>query len=296
MERGEFTRAWTRDPELDGESGRVITPTLSGGTLTVDEEVAAGLTCHVRPLRDELDARFELMGTPAPPGGMATVTFVVHGDRACDGFGFTVLFDTEVLEATEIEKLYPPAPGQEPYRRENLEIDNVEGRLSGYVLFTHYEQSYTLPAHRDHRVLKFHFRVKPDVPFESTEVRFDDEGFQVFRAFADSYSPELSESFVFVNGLVNIIPDVTVFIRGDANGDSAVDISDALTSLHFLYIGDRRPFCFDAADATDDGLLDVSDPIRTLDFLFLGGAPLPPPTGTPGKDPTPDGMTCFTKP
>ena len=298
MASGEFTRAWTGGDVTDAndETGRVIDPALQGGTLSVLEDVGDGLTCHVRPLRDELDARFELTSTAAPPGGQATVHLVIRADRASDGFGFHIHFDPDVLQVAEIEKLYPPAPGETPYRDEILEFDNVEGRLTGFVQFTLYETSYTLPAHRDHRVLAFHFDVASDPPADSTEIRFDeDPRRQIFRAFADTYDPELADSLVFVNALVNIIPDVTVFIRGDANGDSVVDLSDALTSLHYLYLGDRRPFCFDAADATDDGILDVSDPIRTLGHLFLGAAPLPPPTGEPGEDPTADGLTCFTR-
>jgi hypothetical protein len=83
------------------------------------------------------------------------------------------------------------------------------------------------------------------------------------------------------------------FLRGDANGDSDVDISDAVTTLGFLFVGFHRPACEDAADVDDSGVLDVSDPISLLGFLFNRGSPPPPPGALePGIDPTPDSIGC----
>jgi hypothetical protein len=81
------------------------------------------------------------------------------------------------------------------------------------------------------------------------------------------------------------------FRRGDADGDGAMEITDALVILARLFLGGGAPGCPDAADANDDGELDLSDPIAILSRLFLGGEVLPPP-GAPdcGPDPTPDAL------
>jgi len=79
------------------------------------------------------------------------------------------------------------------------------------------------------------------------------------------------------------------FRRGDANGDLAVDISDAVTTLGYLFTGGVEPPCLDAADANDDGALDISDAVTSLGYLFTGG--VAPPTPGPeacGPDPTAD--------
>ncbi len=84
------------------------------------------------------------------------------------------------------------------------------------------------------------------------------------------------------------------FLRGNANGDAKVDISDMVYILGFLFLGDPAPACGDAADVNDDGKINISDPSSGLNFLFLGG-PAPPAPGvfTPGFDGTPtDPMTC----
>jgi hypothetical protein len=65
------------------------------------------------------------------------------------------------------------------------------------------------------------------------------------------------------------------FLRADANADRCVDISDASSTLNFLFSGGASPRCPDASDSNDDGRVDISDPVFTLNFLFLGG-PSPP--------------------
>ncbi len=75
------------------------------------------------------------------------------------------------------------------------------------------------------------------------------------------------------------------FLRGDANFDLAVNISDAIFSLSYLFLGGPAPSCDDAADADDSGKLALTDAVFTLSFLFRGGArPLPPPYPERGRD------------
>ena len=83
------------------------------------------------------------------------------------------------------------------------------------------------------------------------------------------------------------------FLRGDANADFVVDISDGIRTLGFLFLGHRPPPCTDAADANDDGEVDMADALTTFGFLFFGSA-VPPPPGplSCGPDPSPDDMEC----
>ena len=82
---------------------------------------------------------------------------------------------------------------------------------------------------------------------------------------------------------------VNDFIRGDSNDDGVLNVSDAVFTLSFLFIGDEQPECLAANDTNDDGAINITDVIRTLNFLFLGGTNAPPaPFPDPGADPTPD--------
>jgi len=82
------------------------------------------------------------------------------------------------------------------------------------------------------------------------------------------------------------------FLRGDSNADGAVDVSDPLFTLNFLFIGGSDLRCEDSADGNDDGAVDLSDAISTLKSLFLGGPSLPAPYPQTGLDPTPDQLGC----
>ncbi len=84
------------------------------------------------------------------------------------------------------------------------------------------------------------------------------------------------------------------YLRGDANGDGVVDVSDPLATLIGLFWNGGAPACEDAVDANDDGSVDVSDAVFSLGFLFSTDNPIPPPGPLAcGTDPTEDDLTCL---
>ena len=92
----------------------------------------------------------------------------------------------------------------------------------------------------------------------------------------------------------NGIPDEceeTLFIRGDVNGDSGIDISDAITVLGYLFTGGNID-CEKAADSNDDGAVNVADGIQILGYLFSGTGDPPAPFPDCGVDPTMDSLGC----
>jgi len=75
-----------------------------------------------------------------------------------------------------------------------------------------------------------------------------------------------------------VLLEVNTFIRGDANSDGKVDITDAVFILNFLFSGGEAPSCTDAADVNGDNQVDISDGVALLNYLFGGGQAPPPPT------------------
>jgi hypothetical protein len=82
------------------------------------------------------------------------------------------------------------------------------------------------------------------------------------------------------------------FLRGDSNGDGARDISDAVSTLGFLFLAGPVPPCEKSVDVNDDGTVNVADPIALLAHLLLGGPQLAEPFSACGSDPTSDDLTC----
>ncbi len=109
-------------------------------------------------------------------------------------------------------------------------------------------------------------------------------GERVYSAVARKQFAECPEIFGKVT-----VPARTGFRRGDADATGTMDITDAIATLSFLFLGLGVLPCQDAADADDNGSLDISDPIFTLNRLFLGGELIPAPgPDACGLDPTPD--------
>ena len=82
------------------------------------------------------------------------------------------------------------------------------------------------------------------------------------------------------------------FVRGDADGDGRINLTDAIHIFRHLFQGGRQPECLDAADADDNGSLALTDPIAILIHLFLGRNPLPLPGPEPWFDPSGDDLSC----
>lgn len=81
------------------------------------------------------------------------------------------------------------------------------------------------------------------------------------------------------------------FVRGDANVDQRLNLSDAVAILAAMF-RDLQLSCLDAGDVDDSGSLEVTDAIALLNFLFLRGPPPAPPFPVAGADPTEDALPC----
>lgn len=74
------------------------------------------------------------------------------------------------------------------------------------------------------------------------------------------------------------------FVRGNANADRRVDLSDSVFTISYLFLGGGEPVCLDAADSNNDSLNNFTDPIYSLNFLFLCGTAIASPYPECGID------------
>ena len=108
------------------------------------------------------------------------------------------------------------------------------------------------------------------------------------------YSNDPDEPTVDVAVDFTVIEAAGLFIRGDANADGSVDVSDAVYFLNNLFPAPHF-MCQDAADFDDDGELTVGDCPYFIDHLSPVPT-FPPPNLTCGEDPTPDNLICDSFP
>ena len=76
---------------------------------------------------------------------------------------------------------------------------------------------------------------------------------------------------------VSLVRQEVRFVRGDANSDTQVNLTDAVFILSHLFMGGAGPACLAAADSTGNRSLDLSDSVFLLNFLFNGGDAPPAP-------------------
>jgi dockerin type I repeat protein len=311
---GEYSLDLEAGELIDAATSQAIRPVLEGGTLTVLADVVGPGPCAGEPTGEppapgDVHVEFRVGSAEAGEDRQAQVPFVLRADVPVGAYSFSLDFDEDVLEATEVEVVWRKPDGSD-YGFKVFEKNNEreqpgnggvdEGWVLGAAVFD-FQAPVTLPANADNLLIRLHFDVRPGSTAGVTEVKFMDGARprasppvqNVISAFGRSYPPELGTSYVFINGFVNVLPDGTLFIRGDSNDDAAVDVGDARHVLGYLFQGQEGPACLDAADANDDGRLSVTDPISILASLFLGSGPLPAPHGAAGEDPTPDGLECL---
>lgn len=88
-------------------------------------------------------------------------------------------------------------------------------------------------------------------------------------------------------------PGDVPFVRGDSNASGRIDLSDAVTTLGFLFLGNPTSLpCPTAADIDVNLKIDITDPIQLLQHLFLGGPEPAPPYPSCGTEPVPSPLGC----
>jgi hypothetical protein len=70
------------------------------------------------------------------------------------------------------------------------------------------------------------------------------------------------------------IGDACDYLCGDANGDTAIDISDAVFLIAYIFLGGPPPSPVPAGDTNCDSANDISDAVYLISFIF-GGGPAP---------------------
>jgi hypothetical protein len=89
--------------------------------------------------------------------------------------------------------------------------------------------------------------------------------------------PSLAEVEVMAQIRSPLTAPMVSFVRGNADCDEGVNITDAIVVLNSLFLVGGSLCCNTAGDVNADGGINISDPITLLRYLFQGTDPLPAP-------------------
>ena len=177
----------------------------------------------------------------------------------------------------------------------------AEGHLATSIAFDVTTGSKRLPETTLRRIASLRFSIDPNAPVgESIPILF-----QPYPGFDGL--PEIPNEVVGGGrarihercGLsVRVVEPERFFVRGDADRNQRINLSDVVGILQYLFQGEAWvPPCLDAADTDDNGTVEVSDALYLTAFLFRKEAPPLPPFPLPGVDSmVPDRLDCVTTP
>jgi hypothetical protein len=61
------------------------------------------------------------------------------------------------------------------------------------------------------------------------------------------------------------------YVCGDADGSEAVNVSDAVMIVNYIFISGPAPDPIEAADTNCDAAVNVSDAVKIINYIFIGG-------------------------
>jgi PKD repeat protein len=248
-----------------------------------------------------LDPRNEmrLAGVRAFPGQRG-IHVPVLATRAVPIQGFTIAasYPPDAIEIASVGITDSSIVGFSPELvAVNVSEDPAEPHVTAGILFDVDPpfDGRVLPPGGPHRIADITIHVRPDArPGTRAVIELENQVghpplSNIFTVEGRSLFPVLGKG-----GVVSIerltLPAPRFFVRGDADGNGRVELTDAVTSLAFLFTGGPAPRCLDAADTNDDGSVDLTDAIFGLNFLFRSERYPMPPYPEPGMDPTADSL------
>ena len=298
------------DPPIDSvlsSGGFSIIPTLVDGSLTINN-------LH----------RFYFGSIAATPGSLVTATLRYDHEDEIQGFQVAISYDNTILDlqipasgadwysGLFLDALFPGGPGVQGgielfYPAFDPAVEPGVGLATFAAIFDFLPPfgGQVLPGGDGQSLLRLEFQTPADPTLlgTTTEIVLDDSyllpscppsnpNCTSGQALNYVIFDGLSISPILENGIVEFL-DAPGFLRGNSNGDSSIDLADALFVMNWLFVSGDQPACFDSADVNDDGGLDISDSIFLLNYLFVNG-PIP---GAPGPfncglDPSEDTLDC----
>ena len=298
------------DPGIENllsSGGFTVIPNLNNGTFTVNNQ-------HILSFDSLL----------AAPGGSVTAVLKYEHVDPIQGYQIAISYDNTLLTHIEpsddfgyfsgltSDAVFPGGPGAfngielfYPAMDPNVAPGVGLATFAAIFDFLPPFSGQVLPAGTDQSLLRLEFAVSPSAQLgETTTIVLDDSYNLPSCPAADpNCVPGPAVNYVIYDGM-SISPikidgviefDSTPgFRRGNTNGDSGVDLADALFVVNYLFAGGQQPNCLDSADINDDGSLDISDTVYLLNYLFVSGpTPAAPGPQNCGPDPTDDNLDCI---
>lgn len=295
-----FSRAGV-DPTPDALGCRKAIAGLAPAALGAPEDDVLAPICDDEGGGPDLDFIYFRGKVLAAPGERVRVPVFINTPGGIEGFTLSFYASPEHIEINDIHflgtvlsEMDGPAQWIHPFTGLT-----DSGYFAISVLFNLSPPFRTLPRRPAGDTLAYlEFSVRPDTPVGArAEIRFRDTpaGKNDSPPIRNEVSRSGNAQARHLCGLiVEVVEGHDDFLRGDANRDRRLNLTDMITILRRLFFaaGAGPLPCPDAADYNDDGTVTVSDAVMVARYLFSLGQPPAPPFPDAGQDATGDDLGC----
>ena len=224
------------------------------------------------------------------PGSTVLVPVTAEHESALTGFSLAIDFEPSLIEIVEVTDICTDIDGADFFQPS---YDNSPGAGGGWWtlgVVLSFSSGTTLAPSTNSLLALATYEINAALPL----------GIDIaLTPVSGIGAPSTENLLVGLQGLVlvpvlepgQVTTSGVLFVRGDTNGDSSLNIADAISVLGYLFSSDPAT-CLDAYDGNDDGSVNIADAISLLDFIFSQGSPPPAPFPSPGIDPTADPLDC----
>jgi dockerin type I repeat protein len=236
-----------------------------------------------------LSSALQFPATGAFAGQAGEIPLQSVTDFSYQGFSVSVAYDPAVIQITEITSagtIVEAIPAD--FFRANIFVDQKAFVIGCLVDATPPFDDRMIPGPGiPLSIARVLFQVPPDLAPQTTLLHFED-GFgqppiqNILSVQSQSVPPDQLQ-----DGIISILRK-PIFVRGDTNQDTTVDVADPVYLINFLFLNRPPPPCMAAADCNDDGAVDLADAIFILQYYFQKGLRPPEPFPNPGVDTTPN--------
>ncbi|MEM7235679.1 MAG: hypothetical protein AAF517_26140, partial [Planctomycetota bacterium] len=171
----------------------------------------------------------------------------------------------------------PPGFRQTGFERTQAYHSASDGRHYGVstAVVLSFTDPITLPTDRAHKVLRIFPRVqlREDELPSTCRLFVGDSSLGYAQGVISNVTYDGSTTRIRSIG-TSLTAEFVPFRRGDFEGDGLVNISDAVATFSFLFLGGEATSCEEAGDVNRDHRIDIADGIALLTYLF-GDGPAP---------------------
>lgn len=269
---------------------------LQGGSSAVPVTVSGTITIGSPPVGNYSLVASDEVGAP---GTSATVEITMDNPEAAEGFSFGLLHDNAVAQLTAINEGAASAATNGGSGADFF-FGNIAPALpagasgGGFVgaVISLSPPFDAIPLGTDQVIATFVYSLG-GASGTMTDVVFSDQVGNppvatVISVNGGAEVPATTDGSIEVVGIA--VPN---FIRGDANDDGELNVSDVVFLAKWLFGVGPTGTCDSAGDVNDNGVLDaIADPMFLLTYLFQSGPAPAAPGLVCGPDGTPDSLTC----